>query len=56
MPFGRRNASSTFQRKFALILSHVKWKTGIVYLGDIIIFSASFEQHLEDVEEVLAFL
>jgi hypothetical protein len=56
MPFGLTNASSTFQRNIDLILSRVKLKTALVYLDDIIIFSASFEQHLQDVEDVLAIL
>jgi hypothetical protein len=54
MPFGLTNASSTFQRNIDLILSRVKLKTALVYLDDIIIFSASFEHHLQDVEDVLA--
>jgi Reverse transcriptase (RNA-dependent DNA polymerase) len=54
--FGLRNASSTFQRQIDIILSRVKWKTALVYLDDIIIFSASFEQHVQNVVDVLAIL
>jgi Reverse transcriptase (RNA-dependent DNA polymerase) len=47
-----RKASSTFQRNIDIILSRVKWKTCLVYLNDIIVFSKSFEGHLRDVGEI----
>jgi hypothetical protein len=56
MPFGLRNASSTFQRNIDIILSRVKWKTCLVYLDYIIVFSSSFECHLRDVGEILEIL
>jgi hypothetical protein len=55
MPLGLRNASSTFQRGIN-ILSGAKWRTRLVNLDDIIIFSSSFELHTVDVAEVLNIL
>jgi hypothetical protein len=46
MPFGLRNAPATFQRmmdRFRLTLSHVKL---LIYLDDLIVMSASLEEHL----------
>jgi hypothetical protein len=55
MPFGLRNASSSFPT-IDVILSGVKWSTCLVYIDDIIIVSASFEDHLRDLAEVLEIL
>ncbi len=53
MPFGLVNAPSTFQRTMNLILHGLTWQTCLVYLDDIIIFSATFEEHLERLGLVL---
>ena len=47
MPFGLCNAPSTFQRCMELIFRGMQWKTVLIYLDDIIIFSETFETHLE---------
>jgi Reverse transcriptase (RNA-dependent DNA polymerase) len=39
-----------------VILSSVKWKFCLVYLDDIIIYSPTFEKHVEDLEFVLGLL
>jgi Reverse transcriptase (RNA-dependent DNA polymerase) len=41
MPFGLRNAPETFQMAIDIILSGLKWRTLLVYLDDIIIYSTS---------------
>ena len=54
MPFGLRNASSTLQRHMDNLFMNVPHV--FTYLDDILIFSASREQHLKDIENVLRIL
>ena len=53
MPFGLCNAPGTFERVMEVVMRGLQWKTCLVYLDDIVVFSASFEEHLERLEEVL---
>ena len=53
MPFGLCNAPATFQRAMDLILKGVAYNYVIPYLDDIIIYSKSYEDHIEHVREVL---
>jgi transposase InsO family protein len=53
MPFGLTNAPATFQRLMDLVLGGLKWTCALVYLDDIIVYSPSFELHLEHLESVL---
>lgn len=39
-----------------MILSGVKWKTCLVYLDDVIVFSKNHEEHRAHLEEVLQLL
>ena len=54
MPFGLCNAPSTFQRCMELLLSGLQWKTLLIYLDDVIVHSATFEDHIERLGEVLS--
>jgi Reverse transcriptase (RNA-dependent DNA polymerase) len=56
MPFGLRNAPSTFQRAMDVILSGLRWQKCLCYLDDIIVFSSSTESHVEDLDKVLSLL
>ena len=56
MPFGLCNAPATFQRAMDLALSQYNWQKCLVYLDDIIIFSKTFDQHVQDVQAVLSVL
>ncbi|CAF4476529.1 unnamed protein product [Rotaria sp. Silwood2] len=56
MPFGLTNAPATFQRLMDIVLAGLKWKCCLVYLDDIIVYSATFEQHLEDLRNVFTAL
>ena len=52
MPFGLTNAPATFHRALDMILSPFKWKTCLVYIDDIVIFSKSVEEHIRHVDEI----
>jgi hypothetical protein len=52
MPFGLCNAPATFQRFMDATMAGLKWKTLLVYMDDIIVFSSTFAEHLVDLEGV----
>jgi len=56
LPFGLTNAPATFQRAIDTILSGVKWKTCLVYLEDVIVFSRTVEEHITHLDEVFGLL
>jgi len=53
MPFGLRNAPATFQRLVQQVLLGMERFTG-AYLDDIIIFSTTWEEHLQHINRVLS--
>jgi len=53
MPFGLTKAPATFQQALDFMLTGLKWQICFVYSGDVIIFSATAEQHVKDVDTVL---
>lgn len=53
MPFGVKGGPATFQRGMMLALSGIPWSQVMAYLDDIIIRSATFEEHLGALERVL---
>jgi len=56
LPFGLSNALATFQRAIDMILGGLKWRSCLVYLDDIIVFSQSAGEHVEHLREVFAAL
>ena len=53
MPFGLCNAPATFQRLMQNCLGELNMTICIVYLDDVIVFSKTIDQHIEDVRKVL---
>lgn len=53
MPFGVCNGPATFQRLMQVTMSDLIFRILLVYLDDILVFSETFEQHLERLETVL---
>ena len=56
MPFGLCNAPASYQRTLDILLSGLKWKSCLVYVDDVIIYSTDFEDHLRDVSKVMKIL
>lgn len=52
LPFGLCNGPGTFQRLMDLVLSGIQWKMALAYIDDIIVFSETFDEHIERIEEV----
>ena len=47
LPFGLCNAPATFSRLMDNVLSGLSWEICLYYLDDIIVFSKSWEEHLQ---------
>src|SRR5215475_6713162 len=53
MPFGLRNAPGTFQRLMDKILGDYINKFVVVYIDDIMIYSETFDEHVQHITKVL---
>lgn len=53
MPFGLKNAPSTFQRVMDNVLREHLGKHCLIYMDDIIIFSTSLQEHLTNLSQIL---
>ena len=53
MPFGLRNAPSTFQRVMNMVLRGLVDEICVVYLDDILVYSQTVEEHTRNLESVL---
>eukprot|EP00111_Clytia_hemisphaerica_P008207 TCONS_00023902-protein len=56
MPFGLQGASSTFEKLLEDVLQKVRGRCVLVFIDDIVIFSQTFEEHLEHLREVFKLL
>lgn len=52
LPMGLKNSPSTFQRAMEAVMRNLTWKIAMCYLDDIVVFSSSFERHLDDLRQV----
>lgn len=52
MPFGLKNAPSTFQRAMENVLRGLINEICVVYMDDIIVFSTSLQEHILNIEKV----
>jgi Reverse transcriptase (RNA-dependent DNA polymerase) len=52
MPFGYKNGPSIFQRVMQNILAPLLWIFTLVYIDDIVIFSKTFDNHLDHLDQV----
>lgn len=52
MPFGLCNSGATFERLMEKVLAGLSWKICLLYLDDIIIFSKTFDEHMDHIDQV----
>ena len=53
LPFGLSNAPATFQRLMQATMSEYMLDFVLIYLDDILVFSKTFEEHLDQLDKVL---
>lgn len=56
MPFGLKNSPAYFQSPMDISLSPFRWNSCIFYRDDIIIFPKKWEEHVEQVDDILSVL
>ena len=47
MPFGLCNVPGTFQRLLECVLRGLTWQIALIYLDDVLVYSRTFEEHLQ---------
>ena len=54
MSFGLCNAPATFKRLIERTLAGLQWYIAVLYLDDIIVFSKTFDGHIDHLRQVFA--
>ena len=55
MPFGLSCAPATFQRLMDLVLAGLKWRSCLVYLDDVLVFTnGDANDHLRDLSDLFS--
>ncbi len=53
LPMGLKNSPATFQRVMEAVLHGLNWKYCLIYMDDVLLYSANFKLHLQHIESVL---
>ena len=53
LPFGLCNAPATFEQLMEAVLAGLQWDICLIYLDDIIVFGTSFDEAVENLQQVL---
>ena len=53
LPFGLRNGPAVFQRVMNKVLSKFLWLFVLVYIDDIVVYSKSFDHHVQQLDQTL---
>lgn len=53
VPMGLKSSSPLFQRTMATVLRGLNWRSCLIYIDDLCVFSNSFDQHLVHLGEIL---
>ena len=53
LAMGLLNSAASLQRVLGDVMSGLQWKSVLIYLDDVIVFSTTIEQHIERLREVL---
>ena len=52
LPMGLINSEATYQRTIEQIMAPIQYETCLIYLDDIIVYSKTFEEHIQRLDEV----
>lgn len=53
LPFGLCSASAIFQWIMDSVLTDLKWQSCLIYLDSVVVFSASFPNHLIRLQQIV---
>lgn len=54
LPFGLCNPPATFERLMERVLQGLQWERCLLYLDDVLVFGATFEETISNLGKVLA--